>query len=262
MTLTEHAVLLRPEEVQSLALRYRETRDRAVEDRLVRAHLRLVAWLAQQAGGRSGELDDLFQEGCVGLLEGIRRFDPDRGTRLSTYASWWIRARLFRYVLRNRRLVRLGTTTAQRKVFFNLARVRDRLERERGVEPTVEELAHALGVAEADVVEIGARLARTDASLDESHGDAAPLLSRLAADDDPEEETARGELRALVRRGAAELRRRLGARDRAIFDARFRDEPKSLSALGRRFGVSRERMRQLEARLLERLRPELARLAA
>jgi RNA polymerase sigma-32 factor len=262
MRFAEEGVLLPAEEIHALALEYARTRSPALEARLVRAHLRLVASLARELGAASRDFGDLYQEGCLGLLEAVRKFDPARGVKLSTYATWWIRARQFRFLIVNQRIVRLGTTAAQRKVFFNLRKVRERLERS-GEPPSTPALARALGIAEHDVAETAARLDRRDVSLDVAREGERPMMTSLAGGDDPEEISARLERAELVRARVAAWRDRLAARDRAIFDARWlREDVESLARVGRRLGVSRERVRQLEERLFENLKPELAALAA
>ena len=198
---------------------------------------------------------DLVQEGNIGLMQAVKRYDPYRGVKLSSYAAWWIRAYMLRFILNNWRLVKIGTTQAQRKLFFNLSKEKARLKA-LGIEPTSEEIAKRLNVAEHDVVEMDRRLARADASLDtpvaSSDGRTTTRLELLPGGNDTPERRDR-ERRA--RRGTARAARGLPqerSRARTYLDLRetrlVADEPLTLQELGDQFGVSRERVRQLEGR--------------
>jgi RNA polymerase sigma-32 factor len=204
---------------------------------------------------------DLVQEGNIGLMQAVKRYDPHRGVKLSSYAAWWIRAYILRFILNNWRLVKLGTTQAQRKLFFNLRKQRAELQA-MGIEPTHAEIAKRLNVAESDVAEMDVRLTSSEKSLDAPVGDSdgraiAKIDLMPGSDEGPESLMAGEELQALLKAKLAEFRKTLLTKDKelAIFDARLvADEPLTLQELGDKFGISRERVRQLEQRLTARLR--------
>jgi RNA polymerase sigma-32 factor len=253
------ASLSRDDELR-LVDEYRRTGDSHLEERLVRAQLGLVQQLSRGHHAAGVDAEDLQQEGALGLLQAIRRFDPRRGVRLSTYAAWWIRAYQYRYLIQNHRLVRVGTTQAQRRMFFRLRTLRARLEAA-GVEATPERIATLLGVDADDVRALAPRLDARDLSLDEPpHQGERPRLAALAARDTPaDERTAEHELDVIVRRERDAFREELDPRRRALFDARWLgDEAPTLQEMGDRFGVTRERARQLEQRMLSQLRARVA----
>jgi RNA polymerase sigma-32 factor len=207
---------------------------------------------------------DLIQEGNIGLMQAVKRYDPYRGVKLSSYAAWWIRAYILRFILNNWRLVKLGTTQAQRKLFFNLRKKRSELQA-LGIDPTNAEIAKQLDVPESEVEEMDARLQASEKSLDAPVGDSegraiAKVDMMPSATEGPESLMADGELQALLKEKLAAFRRTLEGKDKelAIFDERLvADEPLTLQELGDRFGISRERVRQLEQRLTGRLRDYL-----
>jgi RNA polymerase sigma-32 factor len=254
--------LLSPEEEHRLAVNYTETQDVDVAARLVTANLRLVVKLAYEYRRAYKNMMDLVQEGNIGLMQAVKRYDPYRGVKLSSYAAWWIRAYMLRYILNNWRLVKLGTTQAQRKLFFNLNKEKQKLAA-LGIEPTHAEIAKRLDVDEADVIEMDRRLARADASLDspitEGDGRTTSRLELLPSSaDTPELATEGAELQALLHEQLEEFKKTLTGKDVLIFEKRLvADEPLTLQELGDQFGVSRERVRQLEARLTGRLREHL-----
>ena len=253
--------LLSPELEKQLANTYRRTQDPRAEDRLVRSQLRLVAKLAHEyARRRQDDVEDLIQEGSLGLIQAVRRFDPSRGVRLSTYAAWWIRAYQLRWLVRNHRQVRVGTTAAQRRIFFNARGARRKLSAA-GVGDSVAALARQMGVREGELEETLRRIDQREVSLDQPvrEGEDATRLDQLADERHrPDERAEAKEIERLVVREAARFRASLHGRDRTLFDARWmRDTQPTLTALARRFGVSRERARQLEARLLRGLRRRL-----
>jgi RNA polymerase sigma-32 factor len=254
--------LLSPEEEHRLAVEYTETQDVDVAARLVTANLRLVVKLAYEYRRAYKNMMDLVQEGNIGLMQAVKRYDPYRGVKLSSYAAWWIRAYMLRYILNNWRLVKLGTTQAQRKLFFNLNKEKQKLAA-LGIEPTHAEIAKRLDVDEADVVEMDRRLARSDASLDspitEGDGRTTSRLELLPSSaDTPEGATEGAELQALLHEQLEEFKKTLSGKDVLIFEKRLvADDPLTLQELGDQFGVSRERVRQLEARLTGRLREHL-----
>jgi RNA polymerase sigma-32 factor len=258
--------LLTPEETHELASKFIATQDPALAARLVTANLRLVVKIAYEYRRAYKNIMDLVQEGNIGLMQAVKRYDPYRGVKLSSYAAWWIRAYILRFILNNWRLVKLGTTQAQRKLFFNLRKKRSELQA-MGIDPTNEEIAKQLNVPESDVAEMDVRLAQSEKSLDAPVGDAdgrsiakVDMMPSVGAG--PEAQMADNELQALVKEKLADFRSTLIGKDKdlAIFDLRLvADDPLTLQDLGDKFGISRERVRQLEQRLLGRLRDYLKR---
>jgi RNA polymerase sigma-32 factor len=252
--------LLTPEEEHALAVRYAETGDVDAAAKLVSSNLRLVVKIAYEYRRAYRNIMDLIQEGNIGLMQAVKRYDPYRGVKLSSYAAWWIRAYILRFVLNNWRLVKLGTTQAQRKLFFNLNKEKARLT-QMGIEPTPLEIAQRLNVEESEVIEMDRRLASREASLDAPVGDSdGRAISRVemmrASSVAPDIALAEGELNAMLKEKIAMFRDTLtNPKDIAIFDERLvAEEPLTLQDLGERFGISRERVRQLEARLMSKLR--------
>ncbi|MBM4270204.1 MAG: sigma-70 family RNA polymerase sigma factor [Deltaproteobacteria bacterium] len=249
--------LLDPEEEHRLAVLWREDGDREAGLRLVTSNLRLVVMIARQYQKAFKNLLDLVQEGNIGLLEAVKNFDPYRGVRFPSYAVWWIRAYIIRYVMNNWRMVKLGTTQAQRKLFFNLQREKDRLERE-GFSPDPALIAERLSVKPSEVVEMEQRLSGRDVSVDApvgDEGDASMLDFLTDRSEEPEDQVGESELRGLVQDRIREFGETLDEKERVIFEERMvADEPKTLQELGDRYGVSRERIRQLEERIKRRLR--------
>ena len=256
--------LLSPEETQSLAVKFLETQDPALAAHLVTANLRLVVKIAYEYRRAYKNIMDLIQEGNIGLMQAVKRYDPYRGVKLSSYAAWWIRAYILRFILNNWRLVKLGTTQAQRKLFFNLRKKRAELQ-SLGIDPTNAEIARQLNVPVSEVDEMDVRLQASEKSLDAPVGDSegraiAKIDMMPSAVEGPESIMAEGELQALLKEKLAEFRKRLVGKDKelAIFDERLvADEPLTLQELGDRFGISRERVRQLEQRLTGWLREYL-----
>ncbi|HEY8041872.1 MAG TPA: RNA polymerase factor sigma-32 [Polyangiaceae bacterium] len=256
--------LLAPEETQALAVKFLETQDPAIAARLVTANLRLVVKIAYEYRRAYKNIMDLIQEGNIGLMQAVKRYDPYRGVKLSSYAAWWIRAYILRFILNNWRLVKLGTTQAQRKLFFNLRKKRAELQA-LGVDPTNAEIAKQLNVPENEVAEMEVRLQASEKSLDAPVGDAegrsiAKVDMMPSAVEGPEALLADNELQGLLKEKLAEFRKTLAGKDKelAIFDERLvADDPLTLQELGDRFGISRERVRQLEQRLTGRLREYL-----
>jgi RNA polymerase sigma-32 factor len=253
--------LLSPEETHELAVQFVTTQDPAIAARLVTSNLRLVVKIAYEYRRAYRNIMDLVQEGNIGLMQAVKRYDPYRGVKLSSYAAWWIRAYILRFVLNNWRLVKLGTTQAQRKLFFNLRKKRNELQA-LGIDPTHAEIAKRLDVSESDVAEMDVRLAQSENSLDAPVGDgegrSVSRIDRMASlGDGPETQVGDQELQVLLKDKLATFRETLLQKEKelAIFDLRLvADDPWTLQDLGDRFGVSRERVRQLEQRLLGRLR--------
>jgi RNA polymerase sigma-32 factor len=256
--------LLTPEETHALAVKFLENQDSATAARLVTANLRLVVKIAYEYRRAYKNIMDLIQEGNIGLMQAVKRYDPYRGVKLSSYAAWWIRAYILRFILNNWRLVKLGTTQAQRKLFFNLRKKRAELQA-MGIEPTNEEVAKALNVPENEVADMDVRLQASEKSLDAPVGDAegrsiAKVDMMPSTAEGPETLMADNELQGLLKEKLAEFRKTLVGKDKevAIFDERLvSDEPLTLQELGDRFGISRERVRQLEQRLTGKLREYL-----
>jgi RNA polymerase sigma-32 factor len=258
--------LLTPEQTHELAAKFVETQDPRIAAQLVTANLRLVVKIAYEYRRAYKNIMDLVQEGNIGLMQAVKRYDPYRGVKLSSYAAWWIRAYILRFILNNWRLVKLGTTQAQRKLFFNLRKKKAELQA-MGIDPTNEEVAKQLNVPVADVAEMDVRLAANEKSLDAPVGDAdGRAISRVdmmpATGAGPETQMADEELQSLLKDKLADFRKTLEGKEKdlAIFDQRLvADDPLTLQDLGDKFGISRERVRQLEQRLLGRLRDYLKR---
>jgi len=260
---SRHPLLSREEELE-LAELYARTGDRDAAWKLVTANLRLVVKIAREYHRGVFQLLDLIQEGNVGLMQAVKKFDPLKGVKLSTYAAWWIRAYVIRFIMDNWRQVKLGTTQAQRKLFFNLSKERERLLA-RGIEPSPRLLAKNLRVDESDVMEMSARMAGDDLSLDQpvrgAEGDTSTThLDRLEDGAAPADETlAADQMRRLFREKLEAFGKTLtDEREKAIFADRLLPPdgapPATLSDLGARFGLTRERARQIEAGLTGRLR--------
>jgi RNA polymerase sigma-32 factor len=253
--------LLTPEEERDYAVRYQETGDKEAAERLVTSNLRLVIKIAFQYHRQWANVLDLIQEGNVGLVEALSRYDPSREIRFSSYAQYWIRAMILRFLLDNFRLVRLGTTRAGRQLFFQLQKERERLA-QAGIDPSAKRIAENLGVTEKDVHDVDQHMRSPAMSLHAPMGDGDDKrsLSDVVPEtepDDPEGNAADAEFSTLFRErlrafADAEIR---DDRERVIWEERLlASDPVSLAVLGDRFGVSKERVRQVEARLKKRLK--------
>lgn len=251
--------LLSREEEYELAVQWVEHGDKEAARKLVTANLRLVVKIANQYRRGYQNLLDLVQEGNIGLLKAVQKYDPYRGVKLSTYAGWWIRAYVLKYILDTWRMVKIGTTQNQRKLFFNLRKQRDALKAA-GIEPTPEAIAQALNVSEQEVVEMQSRLSAPDQSLDtplHESDDSSRTKVDMVRDEtsDPEDGVGSLQLRDLLAETLRSFGQDLEGREEEIFKERITaDDPITLQALGTRWGVSRERARQLEKRLIVRLR--------
>ncbi len=252
--------LLTREEEHELAVRYRAGGDVEAAYKLVTGNLRLVVMIARDYQRSFRNLLDLVQEGNIGLMEAVKNFDPYRGVRFPSYAVWWIRAYIIRYVINNWRMVKLGTTQAQRKLFFNLQKEKDRLERE-GFVAGPKLLADRLGVKEKEIIEMQQRLAASDLSVDTPmrDGEDATMLDVLRSDaETAEEAVADAEFRKVVGERIREFGRTLKDKDRVIFDHRLLSEdPMTLQEIGDRYSISRERVRQIENRVKRKLKAHL-----
>jgi RNA polymerase sigma-32 factor len=245
--------LLTPEEEHSLAVKYQKNEDPQAAYQLVVANLRLVVKIALEHRNYYQNLLDLIQEGNIGLMQAVKRFDPYRGVRLPSYAQWWIRAYILKFVLENFSLVKIGTTQAQRKLFFRLKKEQDRLLKE-GFTPDTKLLAERIEVPEKEVVEMEKRL-RREASMEVLN----PTTGRSLHDtlevsaDSPEEMVASQELRARMRSAMDAFRETLDEREQAIWDARIATEqPRTFQELGEEHGITRQRVQQVEQRLKQR----------
>lgn len=255
---TRHPLLTREQEIE-LSKRFRDTGDVRAAYTLVASNLRLVVKLAHEYHRNPLALLDLVQEGNIGLMQAVKKFDPERGVKLSSYAAWWIRAYILRYIMDNWKMVKLGTTEAQRKLFFKLRQEQERLAKQ-GIEVTPKLLAERLNVTEQDIVEMDQRLGNDEVSIDaplnvdddrESRADRLLPASVPAADDT----LANAELRGMFKDKLADFAKDLNEKDRFIFDKRLiSDEPMTLQDIGAHYGVSRERARQIEAALIVRMR--------
>lgn len=251
--------LLSPEEELTLSKRYQESGDLGAAARMVTANLRLVVKLAFEYRRAYRNIMDLIQEGNIGLMQAVKRFDPYRGVKLSSYAAWWIRAYMLRFIMNNSRLVKVGTTQTQRKLFFNLNKERQRLAA-MGIDPTSAEIARRLDVPEQEVIDMDRRLSGNELSLDAPVGDPeGRSVSRIdllpSGDARVDDALGRFELDEIVRGRLATFASTLAGKEIVIFRERLvADEPVTLQEIGDRFGISRERVRQLEKRLQDKLR--------
>ncbi len=256
--------LLKPDEELALARTFRETGDRRAAHALVTANLRFVVKVAAGYRGYGLRLADLIQEGNLGLMRAVEKFDPDQGIRLISYAVWWIRAYIQGHILQSWSIVKLGTTQAQRRLFFALARTRRECER-LGAEDADEAVASRLRVRADEVRDVARRMEGRDLSLDAPDPDGTQTqLDRVASDAPPQDEQlAAAQENARTRLGVAGALAVLDDRERAIVEQRIMaDDPATLQDIGERFGFSRERARQLEIRARGKLRVALRPLAA
>jgi RNA polymerase sigma-32 factor len=258
-----HPLLTREEE-HSIALAFAKSGDPKLSSRLVTANLRLVVKIALEYRTARRNLLDLVQEGNVGLLHAVQKYDPNRGVKLATYAAWWIRAYILKFILSNARLVKLGTTQAQRRLFFGLRREKARLEGLDGEAAGTRQLAAAFSVSEAEVIEMERRLSSCDTSLDwpsrGEDGDERPRGDTVSAEPAhrPDVQSETHEFSDVLSHELRVFRQTLAGRDAEIFDGRLVcEDATTLADIATRFGVSRERVRQIEERLKMRLRRHL-----
>jgi RNA polymerase sigma-32 factor len=252
--------ILKPEEEYALAKRWRGDGDREAAHKLVTSHLRFVAKIAMGYRGYGLPISEVVSEGNVGLMEAVKRFEPDRGVRLATYAIWWIKASIQEYILRSWSLVKMGTTASQRKLFFNLRKAKSKISafNDGDLRPDqVKLIATSLGVNEQDVVDMNRRLSG-DASLNSpirDNSDSGEWQDWLA-DESESQESAMAEHEELNnrRKALSDSLNVLNERERRVFVARrLGDEPLTLEELAEEFGVSRERIRQIEMRAFEKV---------
>ncbi len=261
--------MLEPQEEYILAKRWREHEDSEAAHKLVTSHLRLVAKIAMGYRGYGLPLSELVSEGNIGMMQAVKRFEPDRGFRLATYAMWWIRAAIQEYILRSWSLVKIGTTAAQKKLFFNLRRLKGQMKAidEGDLHPDqVQKIATTLGVPVDDVISMNRRLAGSDQSLNapmriDGEGEWQDWL----VDDTPTAETRLADDEELGnRRDMLQMAlSKLNERERHVLEERrLKDEPKTLEDLSQEYKISRERVRQIEVRAFEKLQKEMKKISA
>ena len=256
--------VLSPEEQLEIAKKFYETKDRELAKKLVTTNLRLVVKIALEYRNSFQNVLDLVQEGNVGLLKAVSNYDPYKGTRLSYYASWWIRSYILKFLLDNFRLVKIGTTQAQKKLFYNLMREKQRLEVQ-GLEAGPKLLADKLHVREQDVQEMGLRLSSQggEVSIDQpsqrQDGEGASPRDYLPSDAVPaDEELALSQLKSVLMDRVDSFVATLNEKERMVFHERLLTEnPQTLQEIADKYGITRERARQIESRIIEKLRDEL-----
>ncbi len=256
--------MLAPEEELSLARRWKDQGDERAAHKLVTSHLRLVAKIAMGYRGYGLPVGELISEGNVGMMQAVKRFDPERGFRLATYAMWWIRAAIQEYILHSWSLVKMGTTAAQKKLFFNLRRLKAQMSAlEEGdlKDEQVAKIAHALQVPEQDVVSMNRRLASPDHSLNAPvRADSEGEWQDWLVDDGESQESELAEREDMTNRRdlLAGALKTLNERERHILiERRLKEEPTTLEELSQQYNISRERVRQIEVRAFEKLQKSM-----
>ncbi|NQV48790.1 MAG: RNA polymerase sigma factor RpoH [Rhodospirillaceae bacterium] len=255
-----HFPMLEADEEVRLAYRWRDKKDHDAANRMVNSHLRLVAKIAMGYRGYGLPVGELISEGNVGMMQAINRFDPDKGFRLSTYAMWWIRASIQEYILHSWSLVKMGTTAAQKKLFFNLRKIKGQLQaiEEGDLTPEhVTEISDRLNVPEAEVINMNRRMAGADNSLnapvrDETDGEWLDWLQ----DDRDDQETILAASEELDQRRfmlAGAMKSLTGRESHILTERRLKDTPATLEELSKRYSISRERVRQIEIRAFEKI---------
>jgi len=250
--------LLSKEQEREIAIQYRETGDTKAAEALVTSNLRFVVKVAAEYTKFGARLIDLVQEGNVGLMHAVKEFNPYKGNRLITYAVWWIRGYIQEFLMRQYSMVRIGTTANQRKLFYQLQREREKLERE-GLQAGIAQLSGRLGISQEEISEMQSRLSGRDVSLDAPVGDegSATMLD-YQSEADPEqidENLGRREELAILTDKINELRPSLSEKELFLLDARIlSEEPMTLQEIGDKYGTTREAVRQMEARLMEKIK--------
>ena len=256
--------MLAPEEELALSRRWRDQEDQAAAHKLVTSHLRLVAKIAMGYRGYGLPVGELISEGNVGMMQAVKRFDPDRGFRLATYAMWWIRAAIQEYILHSWSLVKMGTTAAQKKLFFNLRRLKGQMQaiEDGDLHPEqVAKIARMLDVPEQDVVSMNRRLAAPDNSLNAPvRADSEGEWQDWLVDDSENQEVVMADREELTgRRALLDVAlKTLNERERHILiERRLKDNPTTLEELSQQYNISRERVRQIEVRAFEKLQKSM-----
>lgn len=252
-----HYKILSREEEAELTKEYAETKDKAIAQKLVMSNLRLVVKIAYEYQRAYHNTLDLIQEGNVGLIRAVGKYDQNKGTRFSYYASWWIRAYILKYIIDNFRLVKIGTTQAQKKLFFNLMKEKRKLE-SLGFQPNVGLLSEKLDVKEKEIVEMEQRLGKGDMSLDAPYKgeDDKTQLDFFANDDESvADQVEKGELTTLLFKNLKEFSKLLNEKEQRVFSERlYAEVPKTLQEIANNYGITRERVRQIEVRVVEKLK--------
>ena len=258
--ISKYKLLTRDEE-RELALRLRENADSRAMHALVTSNLRLVVKIAldyQRLWMQN--LMDLIQEGNIGLIKAVEKFDPDKNVKFSYYSSFWIKAHIIKHLMDNFRLVKIGTTQAQRKLFFRLKKEKQKL-RDMGFEPEPELISERLGVSKKEVIEMDQRINGRDVSLDApltDDTDTARIEFMKMSVEPLEEKISRKEIKVILNLGIAEFRKEMNQRELDIFDQRiFAENPKTLAELGKQYGISRERVRQIQKCIIARMKDSL-----
>ena len=256
--------MLSANEEKRLTVAWQKRGDKKALDKLVGSHLRLVIKIARQNRGYGLPISDLIGEGNVGLLQAADRFDPERGVRFATYAAWWIRAMIREYALYSRSLVKMGTTASQKKLFFNLSRLKTKLKvyENRNLRPSVvRRISEQLDVPESDVIQMNDRLSSPDWSLNATVSDGEwGEFQELLVDESPDPEDRAVEADQMTKRHAllGEAMAGLSTREQHILrERKLSEKPPTLEKLSEQYGISRERVRQIEARAIERLREKM-----
>jgi len=256
--------VMSPEDQQAMAVKFLETGDIALAKKLVTTNLRLVVKIAMEYRSAYHNVLDLIQEGNVGLMKAVSNYDPYKGTRLSYYASWWIRSYILKFLLDNFRLVKVGTTQAQKKLFYNLMREKERLEAQ-GIHAGPKLLAESLNVKEKEVQEMSLRLSSKDKkySIDQplSEGDDKRTAKDLLEDqsESAEDQVMKQELQEILKDHISEFVKGLNEKERILFHERLMsEEPKTLQEIADKFGITRERSRQIKIKILDKLRKHMS----
>lgn len=252
---------LSAEEEFELARKFRDEQDHEAALKLVTSNLRLVVRIAMEFQRKwMKNVLDLIQEGNVGLMKALKKFDPEKGIKFSYYASFWIRAYILKFIMDNWRMVKVGTTQAQRKLFYNLGKEKQRLEA-LGISPDSDTISQNLDVSESDVVEMGQRLGQYDLSLDMPYGDDSdltPMNFIPAIGDGAEKLLLKEETAGILNQNIKELMPKLNEKEKDIIELRLLAEtPITLREIGEKYGITRERVRQIEARLLEKIKSHI-----
>jgi RNA polymerase sigma-32 factor len=250
--------LLTPEEERDLAIKYKEKGDKIAAEKLVTSNLRFVVKVAAEYSRFGAKMIDLIQEGNVGLMHAVREFNPYKGVRLITYAVWWIKGYIREYLMRQHSLVRVGTTQAQKKLYYNLQREQREIE-SLGEEAGIDVLSERLGVSEKDVRDMKQRLEKRDVSLDQPMDDDNDSSLMSIQKDihalSPEEALMNSEQTELLKEKLDTIMPQLNEKERYILESRLlADEPLTLQEVGDKYGITRERARQLESRVLDKIR--------
>ena len=249
--------LLTREEEYELAVRFNNTKDPDAAYQLVTANLRLVVKIAMEYQRSIVNVMDLIQEGNIGLMQAVQKFDPYKNVKLSSYSAWWIKAYILRYILNNWRMVKIGTTQAQRKLFYNLQKEKDRLEAQ-GFTPTAKLLAQSLDVSQKEVIEMEQRMSHGDVSLDipVSDDSKSTIMDLMpTSQDQPDQAVEKAESLEMVRQILDEFTLTLEGKERYLFEKRMTaEDPLTLQEIGDKFGVTRERIHQIESNLQKRLK--------